>query len=389
MSNNQSNERKSTRYPGVYQRESRSKLFKGKPDTTYSIDYRDPVTGKRVRQTIGLRSQGITAEYANAVRIGYLAKGLKDKFSAVTPSRAKDVPTFGQAWDDYRQQWLEARNITTLRTDIGLYKYHLQDTFAETLLNHIYIVDLEHLETRLMRKGLASQTVKHVLALMRRVINKAIVWRRWDGPSPFNGFKMPSVNNDRKRYLTPYEAKALLDALRAVNERVWLMSLISLHCGLRFGEVANLKFSDIDFSARVLHIRDPKGGQDHAANMTDVVHLALRALSGGKNQLLFPTRDGKIMGEKDQIFDKVVAALEFNDGIDDNRFKVVFHTLRHTYGTWLASSGSSQANIAEMLGHKSIQMSQRYTHAMQAMKRKAAAAINDMFVNAGHQEPQQ
>ena len=72
--NQQQNERKATRFDGVYQRPSRTKKYEGKPDVTYTIDYYDPHTGKRVRKTVGNRSQGITAEYANSVRQSLLSK---------------------------------------------------------------------------------------------------------------------------------------------------------------------------------------------------------------------------------------------------------------------------------------------------------------------------
>jgi hypothetical protein len=91
MTEKHRNERKATRFDGVYQRPSRSKKYEGKPDVTYSIDYYDPHSGKRVRKTIGSRSKGITAEYANSVRQSLISKAKKEVFEGIVP-QAKHVP---------------------------------------------------------------------------------------------------------------------------------------------------------------------------------------------------------------------------------------------------------------------------------------------------------
>jgi integrase len=51
-----------------------------------------------------------------------------------------------------------------------------------------------------------------------------------------------------------------------------------------------------------------------------------------------------------------------NEGITDPRQKVTFHTLRHTFASWLAIQGESLITIKELLGHKSMAMTERYSH---------------------------
>ena len=383
----QHNERISTRFEGVYRRESRNKRFGGKPDVCYSIDYYDPLTGKRTRKTIGWRSKNITAEYASAVRTNLIAQGNKDKLSGAAPLDEKSIPTLAQAWERYKNDWLEARQLKTLPADKC--RYALLGEITAKRLHHISQADLEWLTSSLLRQGKAVQTCKHALALVRRVMNKAIVWKMWHGPTPFRDMKLPRVNNERQRYLTPYEAHALLEALQGINRRAWLMSLISLLCGLRFGEIAALRRGDLDFGSGTIFVRDPKGGRDRHAVMPDTVQRELAALPRiSSARLLFPTQAGGVMKEVDHVFEAVVNALGFNDGINDRRHKVVFHTLRHTYASWLARSGKSgQSDIAALLGHASLEMSKRYTHLMRDAKKEAAAAVDELFTNAGHQEP--
>lgn len=388
MSEKQHNERVTTRYDGVHQRESRVKRHKGRPDVCYTIDYRDPVTNKRVRKSVGWLSEGVTAEYANKVRLGLLAKGVKESFSHAVPV-AHDVPTLAQAWDMYRRDWLEARKAAALNGDTGIYKRYLQ-SLAPKPLNAITSHDLDALSTGLQRKGLSPQTAKHTLALVRRIMRKMIAWRKWTGPTPFDSVTLPRVNSARQRFLTPKEAHALLEMLHERSPRMWIMALISLHCGLRFGEIAALCHADIDIANKLIFVRDPKGGHDRHAHMTDHVGTALKNIPARKpSALLFPSRTGGVMEAKSAAFTRVVDELGLNKDITDRRQKVVFHTLRHTYASWLALSGQGQTVIADMLGHASLEMSRRYTHLMPDTRKAAASAIDVIFNKNEHEEPQQ
>ncbi len=71
----------------------------------------------------------------------------------------------------------------------------------------------------------------------------------------------------------------------------------------------------------------------------------------------------------------------FNKGITDNRQKVSFHTLRHTFASWLAIQGTSLYEIKELMGHKSITMTERYAHLMPDVKLKAVNKLANDFTS--------
>ena len=80
------------------------------------------------------------------------------------------------------------------------------------------------------------------------------------------------------------------------------------------------------------------------------------------HHLLFPTADGKKRAQVSRIFMKCVSQLGFNDEITDQRQRVFFHTLRHTFASWLVQKGVPLHTVAELMGDKSIAMTQCYAH---------------------------
>lgn len=384
------NEWFATRFEGVNQRESWGKRFRGRPEISFQIDYIDPITQKRTRQVVGKRSQGMTAEAASAIRIKRLAEGRERVNSGDTYVPPSKPLTLGQAWDLYLHDWLEAQGKSSARDDAYLFEKRLR-SLASLPLSAITPHELDRLAGGLIADGLAPASVKYVLGLLRRVMRKMVKWRKWRGMMPFDDFEMPKVNNARTRVLTPYRAQAFLEALAIITPRMWQMSLISLHCGLRFGEVAALTKFDVSFDKMTLLIRDPKGKVDRHAIMTPTVAALLReVIADTSGMLLFPSRAGGVMNAPSTAFFRTVDALGMNESgevdergmpveITDNRLRVVFHTWRHTYGSWLGEAGDGQETIADRLGHSSNEMSERYTHVFSPTRRRTALTIEHMF----------
>lgn len=63
-----------------------------------------------------------------------------------------------------------------------------------------------------------------------------------------------------------------------------------------------------------------------------------------------------------RVFLNTVNELGFNTGVTDPRRRVVFHTLRHTYASWLVQAGVDLYVVRDLLGHSSIKMTERYSH---------------------------
>ena len=142
-----------------------------------------------------------------------------------------------------------------------------------------------------------------------------------------------------------------------------MVALISLHCGLRFGEIANLRRGDIDIRREIIGIRDSKGGFSRYGRMTEQVCKTLSPMAEGpREDLLFPDANGDKMKRPSKIFAAAIDDLKLNDGIADRRQKLTFHSLRHTYASWLVDRGIGLYDVQRLLGQRSSQLTERYAH---------------------------
>ena len=196
---------------------------------------------------------------------------------------------------------------------------------------------------------------------------------------------MPSLNNRRERFLTHEEADVLLSELAKTSKTVHDQALLTLHSGLRAGEIFNLRGQDLDFENGMIRVVDPKNKANRTAYMTEAIRNMLKErVPDNPNDFIFKDRNhGEKIESVSKTFDRTVKRLGFNNGVTDPRHRVVFHTLRHTFASWLALEGnvggSSILTIKELLGHKTLAMTERYSHLIPDMKKQAVLALEESF----------
>jgi integrase len=93
--------------------------------------------------------------------------------------------------------------------------------------------------------------------------------------------------------------------------------------------------------------------------------------------LVFKDRKGGMIKEVSNAFGRAVKDLGFNDGIDDPRQRVYFHTLRHTFASWLVQSGENLYTVKELLGHSTMAMTERYSHLASKNLKDAVRKLED------------
>lgn len=111
---------------------------------------------------------------------------------------------------------------------------------------------------------LAGQTVNNIFSFMRSAINRAGATGMWSGVNPLSTkggtWKMVKADNERLRFLTREEVRALLGDLEKRHPQLHDMALLSLRTGLRPTEIFKLRGQDVDGNACGLYIIQ-KGGK--------------------------------------------------------------------------------------------------------------------------------
>ena len=163
-------------------------------------------------------------------------------------------------------------------------------------------------------------------------------------------------NNERTRFLSEAERTSLFKACRASYwDKLYLIVLLAITTGARKGELTKLRWNDIDFDRRTAYVATTKNGQPKVLPLTDSVIRELKLFDSKDSSLIFASR---IKCEVAYCFTKPwKRALEDSD-IKDFRF----HDLRHSCASYLAQSGASLLEIADVLVHKQISVTKRYAH---------------------------
>ena len=142
------------------------------------------------------------------------------------------------------------------------------------------------------------------------------------------------------------------------------MATLALFTGMRFGEIANLRWADVDLFQGIIMLRNTKSGKNRPAYMTPDIQKMLAARGpGDPEKLVFPARgtDNKPHYMVSHVYYDTVKKL-FNSGISDKKQWVNFHTLRHTFASWLVEKGTDIYLVKDLLGHYDLSMTMRYAH---------------------------
>ncbi len=357
-------------YPGIYSRESENKNFKGKPDICYDICYKNKE--KLIWEKVGWSSEGYSVKMAVMVR----AERVRSiRHGEELPQDKKKLPYFKDAAKKYLE-WAQINKTRGGRDEANRYKNHLK-TFDNSRIDEITSFHLEKLKKELLTdKKLSPQTTKHVLVVFREIFNKSLDWWSVELPSPLRRVKLPNTRNTyRLRFYTKEEINILLEALMPYKQ-VHDMSLLSLRTGLRHKEMAGIKGSDIDWNNGLISVIGKNQETDHVY-MTPDIRDILRKYNTPPGEYVFKSRSGEKIKEVSDTFAKIVKKLGFNEGITERRQILTFHSLRHTFASWLALQGEQLKTIQEMMRHRDINMTMKYAHLIPSHKKKAAERLLD------------
>lgn len=295
----------------------------------------------------------------------------------------KENITFGAFFTEtYLPQSKQDNKSGTYAGKDSMYRLYLAGIIGSLSFCAIAPFHIERIKKTMSDKGKAPRTIEGALQLTRSVFNTARKLGIYAGESPTKAVKWPNPDNAKMRYLSIEESETLLKALAAKSKDCHDMALLSLHCGLRFGEIAVLTWSCVNLKAGALAILNAKTGSRTAYLTERAKEMLKNRKQSQPNEPIFPKRYNKNDGLKERAsktFSRTVKELNLNLGITDRKMKITFHTLRHTYATHLYEATHDLYLTQKMLGHKTGIMTARYAKMSENRLREGAAALDKAF----------
>lgn len=232
-----------------------------------------------------------------------------------------------------------------------------EQRIGDTKLGRLTRSRIKECLSELREGGMNGTTVNRYRASLQATLAYGVNQLEWLRDNPVAGLPKEPEPRGRVRFLSDDERERLLTECKC-DPDLYLVVLIALTTGARQSEIMSIRWSDIDMKERTVHIQHTKNQEPRVLPLAETVMSLLRERPRaiGKHDWLFPSnqlrkdhRDYPRHG-----WEKAVEAA----GLHDFRF----HDLRHTAASYLAQAGVSTRQLADMLGHKTLAMTLRYSH---------------------------
>lgn len=356
-------------------------LIERKRGSLYYVKYRLG-DGRQVMKLLGPawteRSRPAAGYYTKRTAEEELNALLADARRGTLPdSLARSGRTFGDAvaeWLRYVEHDRQ-RAPSTLADYRNVSNAMLAELGRDTPLEKITTERIERWRERLLAEGeLSRRTVQKMLVLLHGVMKRA-KRRKWITTNPAEDVERVTVKRSGDfNVLSPVEVAAVARA--AGNDQDAAVLTVAAFTGLRLGELRALRWRDIDFAKSTVHVRGnfthgqkgtPKSGKVRSVPLIDQAAIALDRVSKREHftepdDLVFCSPTGEHLNDaqiRRAFYDALDAAK-----LGDKRTKddpIVFHDLRHTFGT-LAVEAWPLHDVQAYMGHADIQTTMIYVH---------------------------
>lgn len=350
----------------------RDGLYRRKDSPSWWASYVD-ASGRRTRRSTGTGNR----KEAEAVLAKWRLEAYREKQWDEQPSRTFDelmVAYLDCTQGEKRAPWRDHNSLQ-----------HLYPVFTGCDLNTLTSVDVRRYIAQRKSEGAAASTINKEVGLVSSAVNYARREWGWEIPNPAARCKQREPQG-RVRWLTDGEYRALMtEAARNPRAR-HLPDFIRLavNTGCRKGELLHLEWNRVDLKADLIWLegQHTKAGKRRSVPLNREAREALlhraafRAEHCPDSPWVFAHKDGTRVKDVESSFPSACRRA----GITDFRI----HDLRHTCAAWLVSAGVPLTEVRDLLGHSSIQMTERYAHLAPERVRSAVARLEAHSSRSGH-----
>jgi integrase len=316
--------------------------------------------------TARIRLKGYPEQISTFPRITDAKKWVTVTEAAIKEGRHfKTVEAKKHTADEMIDRYLSGAKLTKVQDDhTGLHLRRWKQEIGYMLLadvsaDAITLVKDKLLNEEFRGKPRSPTTVLRYMASLSTVFTTAVRDWAWLEDSPMKNIKKPTAARGRVRFLSDDERERLLSSCKeSRNKQLYMCVILAISTGMRQAELFGLKWVDVNLKERYLILHETKNGERRRVPLAGLVlellqdHAKVRRLD---TPLLFP-------GIKNPLtpidLQTPWETARKNAGITD----FTWHDLRHCTASYLAMNGASLAEIAEILGHKTLSMVKRYAH---------------------------
>lgn len=225
-------------------------------------------------------------------------------------------------------------------------------------------------------KKLSPATVNRYISSLSSLFSYATRQLHWMNENPCANLIKLKEHPGRDRVLSEEEISRLLSECKSSKSPyLFCIVLLSLTTGARQGEILKLEWKHIDFENKLAFLKETKNGRPRSISLSDPVIEELKRLYEKREPLkplVFASRTA--FGKVD-IKKAWQQALE-RAGIENCRA----HDMRHTFATFAAAQGASNLELATAMGHRTLQMLQRYTHLDVHITKRFSKHISELIL---------
>ena len=218
-------------------------------------------------------------------------------------------------------------------------------------------------------------TVNRYLAALSHLFTIAVREWGWIEENPLRKVTKMKEPRGRVRFLSDEERLSLLQACKdSYSPYLYIAVVLALSTGGRRMEILGLRWQDVDIPRGIITLHETKNGERRILPLTGhaleliKTHAKIRVLT---SDYVFPSKNYKKPIDLRSPFETALKRAEIID------FR--WHDLRHSCASYLAMNGASLAEIAEILGHKTLQMVKRYSHLSEAHTSKIVTKMNNVI----------
>jgi integrase len=316
--------------------------------------------GKRYKESIGAVNKTVAKEKL-IIRKREVIQGTYKPKRTETP--------FEKFREEYLKYSRSNKRPSSAQRDENSLK-HLQRVFDGKRLSDISPFLIEKFKTMRKTEEAAAATVNHEMACLRHMFTMAMKWGKAE-KNPVREVKFLKEPQGKDRILTPDEEKRLLAHVRSGAKSKHLEAIIitALNTGMRKGEILGLKWGNVDFKSGCITVERTKNGEIRRIPMNVPLTKTLKNVRSAipSAEYVFSVDGKEPYGDVKTAWWRALK----ETGIEGFRF----HDMRHTFGSRLGMAGVDIKTIQELMGHKDIKMTMRYSHPTPEHKKLAVKVL--------------